>query len=132
MQDRQIRRLAPRVPAPGAVNSRSAGAAAPFALTSPRSAAAHGPDGGADYRALVCVFLYGGNDAYNMVLATDADSWAHYTAARNQAPDPIALAAGHGARRQRPPPVSRHGSAACCRSHRAMRRTQAAASRCIR
>ena len=47
---------------------------------------------GVDYRALVCVFLYGGNDAYNMVLATDADSWTHYTAARDQAPDSIALA----------------------------------------
>lgn len=30
------------------------------------------------YQALVCVFLYGGNDAYNTVLATDAGSWSHY------------------------------------------------------
>jgi uncharacterized protein (DUF1501 family) len=30
------------------------------------------------YQALVCVFLYGGNDAYNTVLATDATSWGHY------------------------------------------------------
>lgn len=34
-----------------------------------------------DYRALVCVFLLGGNDAFNMVLATDSTSWQHY---RNQ------------------------------------------------
>lgn len=46
-----------------------------------------------DYRAIVCLFLYGGNDAANMVLATDEASWARYTAARRQAPDPIALAA---------------------------------------
>jgi len=69
------------------------GAAAPFALNLAALGVAAAQTGGADYRALVCVFLYGGNDAYNTVLATDADSWAHYTAARNQAPDPIALAA---------------------------------------
>lgn len=46
-----------------------------------------------DYKALVCVFLYGGNDAYNTVLATDTASWAAYTALRNQAPDPLALLA---------------------------------------
>jgi uncharacterized protein (DUF1501 family) len=45
----------------------------------------------ADYKALVCVFLSGGNDAYNTVLATDTPSWDCYTSARNQAPDPIAL-----------------------------------------
>ncbi len=69
------------------------GAAAPLALNLAALAAATAQTGVADYRALVCVFLYGGNDAYNTVLATDADSWAHYTAARNQAPDPIALSA---------------------------------------
>ena len=46
-----------------------------------------------DYKALVCLFLFGGNDAFNMVLPTDAASWTAYTATRNQAPDPIALAA---------------------------------------
>ncbi len=56
-----------------------------------------------DYKALVCVFLFGGNDAYNMVLPTDGHqglqaatpgtSWAAYTATRNQAPDSIALLA---------------------------------------
>ncbi len=44
-----------------------------------------------DYRALVCVFMYGGNDANNMVLPTDSDSWGRYFAARNQGTDPIAL-----------------------------------------
>jgi uncharacterized protein (DUF1501 family) len=46
-----------------------------------------------DYKALVCVFLYGGNDAYNTVLATDTASWNNYVSVRNQAPDPIALRA---------------------------------------
>jgi uncharacterized protein (DUF1501 family) len=46
-----------------------------------------------DYKALVCLFFYGGNDSINMVLPTDSASWANYTAVRNQAPDPIALLA---------------------------------------
>jgi uncharacterized protein (DUF1501 family) len=44
-----------------------------------------------DYKALVCIFLYGGNDSNNMVLATDADTWSRYWTARNQGSDPIAL-----------------------------------------
>lgn len=44
-----------------------------------------------DYKALVCIFLFGGNDANNMVLPTDADSWGRYFSARNQGADPIAL-----------------------------------------
>ena len=47
----------------------------------------------ADYKAIVCIFLYGGNDSINMVLPTDTVSFANYTAARNQAPDSIALLA---------------------------------------
>jgi uncharacterized protein (DUF1501 family) len=31
-----------------------------------------------DYKALVCIFLYGGNDAFNTVLPRDAISWAEY------------------------------------------------------
>ncbi len=30
------------------------------------------------YKALVCVFLSGGNDSFNTVLATDSASWGHY------------------------------------------------------
>lgn len=37
---------------------------------------------GEDYRALVCIFLYGGNDGNNMVIPTDADTYAAYAAAR--------------------------------------------------
>ncbi|MBS0657024.1 MAG: DUF1501 domain-containing protein [Verrucomicrobia bacterium] len=35
-----------------------------------------------DYKALVCVFLYGGNDANNMVVPVDATHYAAYAAAR--------------------------------------------------
>ena len=44
-----------------------------------------------DYKAIVCIFLYGGNDSNNMVLATDTDTWGRYWTARNQGADPIAL-----------------------------------------
>lgn len=35
-----------------------------------------------DYKALVCVFLHGGNDSYNMLVPTDADAYAAYQQAR--------------------------------------------------
>ncbi|MEY2838606.1 MAG: hypothetical protein RJB60_905 [Pseudomonadota bacterium] len=44
-----------------------------------------------DYKALVCIFLQGGNDHFNTVLATDAPSWASYTAVRNQVPESLVL-----------------------------------------
>jgi uncharacterized protein (DUF1501 family) len=76
----------------GAMASLLGPAAAPFALnlSAMGTAAAQAAP---DYKALVCLFLFGGNDALNMVLPTDTDSWAHYTAVRNQAPDSIALLA---------------------------------------
>lgn len=43
------------------------------------------------YKALVCIFLFGGNDTNNMVLATDQGSWDRYWAARRQGSSPIAL-----------------------------------------
>ncbi len=46
-----------------------------------------------DYKAIVCIFLFGGNDSINMVLPTDATSFANYSSLRNQAPDSIALLA---------------------------------------
>ncbi|MBA3625769.1 MAG: DUF1501 domain-containing protein, partial [Methylibium sp.] len=72
--------------------SGSVGAAGlPFALNLAAlgSAAAQS----ADYKAIVCLFLNGGNDSANMVLPTDSASWTAYNAVRNQAPDPIALKA---------------------------------------
>ena len=60
------------------------------------SLAAMGPVAAAStrgYKALVCLFLAGGNDAYNTLLATDSDSWAAYTAAREAGNEGIGLAA---------------------------------------
>lgn len=39
-----------------------------------------------DYRALVCIFLQGGNDGHGTVIATDPDSFAAFTQARSGAP----------------------------------------------
>ena len=66
------------------------GVGAPFALQLAAAGSAAGQSA-PDYKALVCIFLYGGNDANNMVLATDTDSWGRYFAARNTGADPIAL-----------------------------------------
>ena len=75
------------------VVSGSVGAAgAPFALnlaTLGSAVAQTAPD----YKAIVCLFLYGGNDSSHMVLRTDAASFAEYTRMRATGPDPIALLA---------------------------------------
>jgi uncharacterized protein (DUF1501 family) len=42
--------------------------------------------GGSDYRALVCIFLQGGNDGHGTVIATDPDSYAAFAQARSGAP----------------------------------------------
>lgn len=44
-----------------------------------------------DYKALVCVFMAGGNDAFNTVVATDTESWSNYLSVRNQSGSSIAL-----------------------------------------
>lgn len=68
------------------------GAAAPMALqlTAAGTAAAATAS---DYKALVCLFMQGGQDGNNMVLATDSGSFARYTSARSSGADPIALKA---------------------------------------
>ena len=43
------------------------------------AAAATHPD---DYRALVCLFMYGANDCHNTVVPLDADEYARYASAR--------------------------------------------------
>ncbi|MEO1573560.1 MAG: hypothetical protein AAFU65_01215, partial [Pseudomonadota bacterium] len=40
-----------------------------------------------DYKSLVCVFLYGGNDTYNTIVPTDATGYNQYAAIRG----PLAL-----------------------------------------
>lgn len=45
-----------------------------------RAALAATPQAG--YKAMVCLFLHGGNDSYNMLVPTDPDEYAGYQAAR--------------------------------------------------
>ncbi len=45
-----------------------------------------------DYKALVCVFLYGGNDHANTVVAYDTPSWQRYRDIRRAGPGPAGLA----------------------------------------
>lgn len=69
-----------------------AGSGAPLALNLLAAGSAAAQTAG-DYKALVCLFLFGGNDSFNMVLPTDSDSWAAYSGTRQQSPDSIALLA---------------------------------------
>ncbi|MFK7916606.1 MAG: DUF1501 domain-containing protein [Ilumatobacter sp.] len=58
-----------------------AGFAAPWALDLAGLASA-APAPGNDYRALVCLFMYGGNDHYNTFIPNDPASYAAYAEAR--------------------------------------------------
>ena len=42
-----------------------------------------------DYKALVCLFLYGGNDANNVLIPTDTTSYNSYAAARTELAVPL-------------------------------------------
>jgi uncharacterized protein (DUF1501 family) len=66
-----------------------AGTAAPFALNMAGIGAAAAQTA-TDYRALVCVFLYGANDHNNTVITSDAASYAAYNASRPSIVRPIA------------------------------------------
>ena len=67
-------------------------AAAPFALNlATLGSAVAQPSAG--YKAIVCLFLYGGNDSSHMVLRTDPTSFDVYTKMRSVGSDPIALLA---------------------------------------
>ena len=67
-----------------------AGAASPFALQLAAMSEASAQTAGS-YKALVCLFMFGGNDGHNTVLATDSDTFGRYFAARNIGADQIAL-----------------------------------------
>ncbi|HEX4311282.1 MAG TPA: DUF1501 domain-containing protein [Acidobacteriaceae bacterium] len=60
--------------------------ASPFILGLNSVAAMAQGTGATDYRALVCVFLQGGNDGHGTVIATDSESFAAFTQARSGAP----------------------------------------------
>jgi len=63
--------------------SATAYTAAPFALNLATISAAAAQSAN-DYRALVCVFMFGGNDHGNTVLATDPGSWSAYRSLRSE------------------------------------------------
>ncbi len=58
----------------------------PFLLELNSVAAMAQQSGTSDYRALVCIFLQGGNDGHGTVIATDTESFAAFTQARFGAP----------------------------------------------
>ncbi|MGC2299478.1 MAG: DUF1501 domain-containing protein, partial [Acidobacteriaceae bacterium] len=60
--------------------------ASPFILGLNSLAAMAQGTGSADYKALVCVFLQGGNDGHGTVIATDSESFNAFTQARSGAP----------------------------------------------
>jgi uncharacterized protein (DUF1501 family) len=60
--------------------------ASPFLMELNSLAAMAQSTGTSDYKALVCVFLQGGNDGHGTVIATDPDSYGAFTQARSGAP----------------------------------------------
>lgn len=64
----------------GLLKALLAGAAAPW--VAPLQALAQST-GGTDYKALVCVFLYGGNDANNLIVPLEATQFSRYQRARS-------------------------------------------------
>jgi uncharacterized protein (DUF1501 family) len=59
-----------------------------------------------DYKALVCIFLYGGNDANNMLVPFDADRYGNYASLRG----PLALPQGQLLQLASLPNFGLHGS----------------------
>ncbi len=59
-----------------------AGTAAPFALNLATMGSAAAQTAPNDYKALICLFMFGANDHANTVLATDSGSWSQYTSVR--------------------------------------------------
>lgn len=71
----------------------SAAATAPWALNLASLGSASAQSASTtDYKALVCIFLSGGNDAHNTVIPLDTVSWRCYTGTR----DPVVRAALSG------------------------------------
>ncbi len=60
--------------------------ASPFLLELQSLAAMAQESSSTDYRALVCVYLQGGNDGHGTVIATDPSSFSAFTQARSGAP----------------------------------------------
>ncbi len=67
-----------------------AGAAAPWALNLSLMAEAAAATSPSDYKALVCVFLYGGNDYGNTLVPVDSTRYAAYQTIRQSLATPLA------------------------------------------
>ncbi|EEF93704.1 Tat pathway signal sequence domain protein, partial [Catenibacterium mitsuokai DSM 15897] len=67
------------------------------------AARAYGPASFGDYKALVCVFLFGGNDSLNMLVPRDDAHYRQYAQARATlaVPQGVVAAAQRAARRRR-------------------------------
>ncbi len=59
-----------------------AGAATPLAFNLAAMGSAAAQASTSDYKALVCIFLYGGNDHHNTIVPLDDSTWAQYNAIR--------------------------------------------------
>jgi uncharacterized protein (DUF1501 family) len=68
------------------------GAGAPIALNMSLMSAASAATA-TDYKALICLFMLGGNDSFNTLVATDPDSWAQYKRWRDSGSVPLSLPA---------------------------------------
>lgn len=69
----------------GALTAPAVGAAAaPWAASLAGLAAlsSHAASGGDDYRALVCLFMHGGNDSHNWLIPLEASEYAEYARTR--------------------------------------------------
>jgi uncharacterized protein (DUF1501 family) len=82
--------------------------ASPFLLELNTLAAMAQGTGSSGYKALVCVFLQGGNDGHGSVIATDSTSFAAFTQARSGAPGSC-LSAGQ--------PAAHHAEDSAKRAH---------------
>jgi uncharacterized protein (DUF1501 family) len=61
--------------------------ASPFLLElNSLAAMAQDSGGSSDYKALVCIFLQGGNDGHGTIIATDSESYSAFVQARSGAP----------------------------------------------
>jgi uncharacterized protein (DUF1501 family) len=58
------------------------GVATPLALNLATMGSAAAQNNPNDYKALICLFMFGANDQGNTVLATDPDSWNQYSTVR--------------------------------------------------
>ncbi|OEZ64211.1 DUF1501 domain-containing protein [Duganella sp. HH105] len=68
----------------GKMLALAGGSAVPFTLNLAAMGTA-AAEGASDYKAIVCLFLTGGNDHFNTLLATDSTSWNEYKRLRTTA-----------------------------------------------